>query len=774
MGKALLIIMIAAALGGSMMMYQTQSTERQTSGELAETEAEFLAREAARSGYEVGVGDAALYYTARATRANVETANVPQGTYDLTIEETPDATLAITATGRASHGTIDGAVRTAEHTMWGEFSRIVEAPSAVVIDAEEVASTFYQDDFVISGNDQRPFSTVAEGAEAGTGLGTTSYAVLATQPGVASAFRAGLSSDQMSRLEGRGEESAGGAIAQSNDYPALLRSIYDEAAARVSAGESDVVSYVGDRVFAGTETFGSSPRTPKVVHIDGDVTVKGKVHGHGVLIVDGDLTIEGQSSEEADNFRWEGAVFVRQDGEVSFSQTGATRIEGGLVVQAPPAETTDDPIDFDIDDDGEITVNERFAARVEVLGAAISAGGQYDVPVTIKIEIDNDTYAPWGDNRQAVSGNINDANNPRSFDLPDLYEAGERIVIEARSFLRYGRRSGRYNSDWSELLRVKSGGSRHELVKVLRNGDRVPRISGFMNQTAIAGYVQDYVVDGRVRLDDNQAIYLFELGETNTRSDAADFQDAVVLVTLSKEEEVVRNDDNDDEDDGGDEEAPATSRVNFTMGGEAKIQYSSEALGRLAAQLQSARAVASVGAIKQRSYDPALPHEEMPAAPEQQEDEDGEIGEDALVTVCLDGETQTIAVGLFELHGDDATLGPCVETNAKVTVCHRQGTPNTLEIGEAALPAHLAHGDTVGACSADEEHGNGNAGNGNSGSGGNGNDGGSGNDNDDGSGNSNNGGNDDGGWGAGDDGDEDEDEDGGTCDNIFDWIFGRC
>ena len=37
--------------------------------------------------------------------------------------------------------------------------------------------------------------------------------------------------------------------------------------------------------------------------------------------------------------------------------------------------------------------------------------------------------------------------------------------------------------------------------------------------------------------------------------------------------------------------------------------------------------------------------------------------------------------------------------NDKVTICHVvPPTPETITVSESALPAHLAHGDTLGAC----------------------------------------------------------------------------
>ena len=37
-------------------------------------------------------------------------------------------------------------------------------------------------------------------------------------------------------------------------------------------------------------------------------------------------------------------------------------------------------------------------------------------------------------------------------------------------------------------------------------------------------------------------------------------------------------------------------------------------------------------------------------------------------------------------------------SNEKVTICHKN--KNTLTVASPAVPAHLSHGDTVGACSA--------------------------------------------------------------------------
>jgi hypothetical protein len=70
-------------------------------------------------------------------------------------------------------------------------------------------------------------------------------------------------------------------------------------------------------------------------------------------------------------------------------------------------------------------------------------------------------------------------------------------------------------------------------LKVLKNGDPVPNIRGFQGQNSIEDFVAAYIVNGSIKLKENEAIYLFELGNTNLNNSGADFQDLVVLISVN-------------------------------------------------------------------------------------------------------------------------------------------------------------------------------------------------------------------------------------------------
>ncbi len=69
----------------------------------------------------------------------------------------------------------------------------------------------------------------------------------------------------------------------------------------------------------------------------------------------------------------------------------------------------------------------------------------------------------------------------------------------------------------------------------------------------------------------------------------------------------------------------------------------------------------------------------------------------ALALLFLGGVTAFGAVG-----GTPLASSPSAEQSGKQTLCHRTGSRRnpwrTVTVGQAAVPAHLRHGDTLGAC----------------------------------------------------------------------------
>lgn len=226
---------------------------------------------------------------------------------------------------------------------------------------------------------------------------------------------------------------------------------------------------------------------------------------------------------------------------------GSGEVTGAAAV-APPAGSSADtpwpcyavqtassaaPVDFHIDGDSVVT-NQTVAAKATILGAAITYGGQYTIPVTVEMTLAGKTFQPFGSFTSASSGNVNDGKNPRSYVFPDTFPAGSHIDVKARSWIKQSSWGG--GTTWSPYLTVDSSTDSKNVI-VLRNGDAVPNITPFMNQGSIVSFVKNYVDSSthRIKLQANQAIYLFELGTTDLQSSAADFQDLVVLVTMAKD-----------------------------------------------------------------------------------------------------------------------------------------------------------------------------------------------------------------------------------------------
>jgi hypothetical protein len=195
-------------------------------------------------------------------------------------------------------------------------------------------------------------------------------------------------------------------------------------------------------------------------------------------------------------------------------------------------------IDFRIDK-GRVIPTQPFAARIEVIGAALSTESE-PLPVTLLVQVGDETTEPFGPFERPVEANVNDDRNPRCLVIDAMHEPGEVITVAARSWKRHVG-DGTKDEHWTPY-RQQDTHTASPFVKVLRDGDDVPDIAGLRDQASVAEYVGDYIdaESGTIVLGENQAIYLFELGTSNLKSAAADFQDLVVVVTLGESVDALR------------------------------------------------------------------------------------------------------------------------------------------------------------------------------------------------------------------------------------------
>jgi len=131
-------------------------------------------------------------------------------------------------------------------------------------------------------------------------------------------------------------------------------------------------------------------------------------------------------------------------------------------------------------------------------------------------------------------GNVNIGSFPKTYVLPDIFEPGTSITISAQSW-EWKTLGG---SSYKLHMKVDSRdhGDATTVIKTLRDGDLAPNVEGFGNQASAAEFIAPYIdfETHRVTLEDNQAIYLIELYTYDLNSEAADFQDLVVLLSLAK------------------------------------------------------------------------------------------------------------------------------------------------------------------------------------------------------------------------------------------------
>lgn len=165
--------------------------------------------------------------------------------------------------------------------------------------------------------------------------------------------------------------------------------------------------------------------------------------------------------------------------------------------------------------DNIVVVDAGYKVDLQAIGAAIQCGaGGPEVNVKARLGIDGAYEQLW---------DYTDIDGGETYTKNNMSDDSE-YVIEATAYL----------SSCSNFTQTYNSTDSVQ-VKVLKNGDAVPDTSGFDQQLSAAQFLEAYILDGKIYLNSDQVIFLFELGASGSSSNsAADFQDLVILMTVTE------------------------------------------------------------------------------------------------------------------------------------------------------------------------------------------------------------------------------------------------
>ncbi len=169
---------------------------------------------------------------------------------------------------------------------------------------------------------------------------------------------------------------------------------------------------------------------------------------------------------------------------------------------------------------GTITITQSSTMYVEVLGGSITCGAAGAViPTTTTVNV-----TPSG-------GTTTSTTLPSSTKSLNLsVGVGTTLTFTGDAPIRTTCGSG-YPANSTYNSQTNNGTQ----VLTLRNGDTVPLTTPFGRQPTIDSYLTKYIdpTTKKVKLAENQVIYLYELGSTTTTEASFDVQDLVVLATIA-------------------------------------------------------------------------------------------------------------------------------------------------------------------------------------------------------------------------------------------------
>ncbi len=561
-GKAVFLLIASAILGATALLFGSKQSSFESQSEQSEYQASGIAHDIATSGYNE------ILSTVRRQKMNA-VGTQPDvamlgGSYSQTVTENIYGDLDIR---------VEGEFTGVEHVVASNVIFETPFPGAIALSDDEVEAEGFGSGYTVSGMDGRAPSRGTGGGFLRPVAGILTDAIHAYD--VSSEFLA-------SRVRGLGNEdgSANSPSVSGNFDEAFYEAIYQEALTKpytlVDEGQGGAGSAQSQVQSAASS---SSANNPKIIRALGGLMVNYPVSGHGLLIVEnGDLNIISS------DFNWEGLVLVRKQtvDTVRVDLGPNTAIQGGFVGYSVEGggEPGDCAGDFAIDGN-EIVAQEEVRLKFTVLGAAISAGGSYDMPVTVKIRINGQGFTPFGSWGNPILGNVNTGNTGTTYvwEPEGTFPANSRIRIGARSWKKKKSwYSGSKSSHWKKHM-TKDNLTVDDQLAVLRDESPVPDVGGYMGQYSVEDFISEYIdtENDEMKLEASDAIYLYELGMNNPASSAHDMQDLVMLVTMTKAGAT----------SGCEGGIAGVNRIEFKMMGDASVRYSGEALAKLGQTLDT-------------------------------------------------------------------------------------------------------------------------------------------------------------------------------------------
>lgn len=298
MGKYILIITASVVIGVTFLFQQSQSSSVQTSEQQGERQEEILARQIARSAFNLGRSE--LKQSFGTWRVNREDVEYEKGTFDLMSSGPSEGPVTLTAVGT---------YRGTEYRIEGTVVRDVEGFTGLGVAGPLSNIKTAGTSFLISGKDTDPVEP-GEDPNHGSGDGADQHGIELSDSDATDYAKEEFNDDQVVGAEGTGD------IVQ-NDFKIDLDVLKEEI--KTNAEYNDVSGDMG------------SKEDPAIVHVEGDVDLNGNMHGIGALYVEGDFTMRG-------NAQWEGIVLV-SGGNASVDTEGDVggnaRIFGSFLHQNP-------------------------------------------------------------------------------------------------------------------------------------------------------------------------------------------------------------------------------------------------------------------------------------------------------------------------------------------------------------------------------------------------------------------------------------------------------